>query len=605
MSYPWVPTTFRCSLGFVSLLCLVTMLHGSVAQADATFSIPTNLSLTQQDSSDQQVASSGSNVYVVWRDNPSNTVLNAEILFARSIDGGKTFAAWENLSATPSKSSAPWVASSGQHVYVIWSEASSGATATDGYYLRYSSDFGATFGAKSNLSTLFGVPASGNCAMAASGSNVFLSCTQAVSGNNEIVVARSNDNGATFSAPQNVSLSPSAESTKSRITSSGSNVYVAWEENAASASEIFMASSADSGVSFGTPTNMSQTTGFSSISVALDADSSKVWLVWSDRSLGNDEVFYRRSTDAGATFSAAENLSSTSSGSSTSYVKGKGNQVWVAWTDPNPASTLPDVYVRGSSDGGATFSDTLNISNSATVNSNQPRIGLTDLAVSLFWGEPASFREVYYSYQELTVSVPPPSMLSLSPSSGMQTQSVEVDLTGSGFQSGATLVLSGTGVSVTDVVFISPTSMKAKMNVSLTATPGGRDLSLANPDGQSATLSGAFTVMSASALMLIEITRTDVNMGAGNGGLLASSTNSSDNSSYKSLLAHLENAEKALLQQPAALPTAINQMDAFYIKIGNMAKGKKPEITPALYTTLYNDYAMVMSSLGGTVKPAQ
>ena len=604
MSIHRVPTTLRYSMGLVSLVCLVTVLQGSVAQADATFSIPTNLSLTQQDSSDQQVASSGSNVYVVWRDNPSNTVLNAEILFARSIDGGKTFAAWENLSATPSTSTAPWVAASGQHVYVVWSEASSGATATDGYYLRYSSDFGATFGAKSNLSTLFGVPASGNCAMAASGNNVFLSCTQAVSGNNEIVVARSNDNGATFSAPQNVSLSPSAGSTKSRITSSGSNVYVAWEENAASASEIFMASSTDSGVSFGTPTNMSQTTGFSSISVALDADSNKVWLVWSDRSLGNDEVFYRRSTDAGATFSAAENLSLTSSGSSTSFVKGKGNQVWVAWTDPNPAGTLPDVYVRGSSDGGATFSDTLNISNSVTINSNQPRIGLTDLAVSLFWGEPASFREVYHSYKELAVSVPPPSMLSLSPGAGMQTQNVDVDLTGSGFQNGATLELSGTGVTVTDVAFVSPTSMKAKMNVSLTATPGGRDLKVTNPDGQSATLSGAFTVMSASALMLIEITRTDVNLGAGNGALLASSSDSSK-SNFKSLLAHLENAERALLLQPADLATAINQMDAFYIKIGNMAKGKKPEITTALYMTLYNDYAMVMASLGGTVKPVQ
>ena len=30
---------------------------------------------------------------------------------------------------------------------------------------------------------------------------------------------------------------------------------------------------------------------------------------------------------------------------------------------------------------------------------------------------------------------------------------------------------------------------------------------MTNPDGQSATLSGAFTVMSASALMLIEITQ--------------------------------------------------------------------------------------------------
>jgi hypothetical protein len=67
----------------------------------------------------------------------------------------------------------------------------------------------------------------------------------------------------------------------------------------------------------------------------------------------------------------------------------------------------------------------------------------------------------------------------------------------------------------------------------------------------------------------------------------------------------LANAEKALLGQPADLPTAINQMDTFYIKIGNLAKGKKPEITAALYTTLYTDDAMVMGSLGGTVKPAQ
>ena len=189
----------------------------------------------------------------------------------------------------------------------------------------------------------------------------------------------------------------------------------------------------------------------------------------------------------------------------------------------------------------------------------------------------------------------------------MQTQSVDVDLTGSGFQSGATLALNGTGVTVTDVQCISPTAMKAKMNVALTATPGGRDLTVVNPDGKSATLSGAFTVMSASVLMLIDIARTDVNMGAGNGGFLtASSSNGKDgaNSSYKSLLAHLDNAEKALLQQPPNAATAINQMDAFYIKIGNLAKGKKPDITPALYTTLYNDYAMVMGSLGGTVKPA-
>jgi hypothetical protein len=188
----------------------------------------------------------------------------------------------------------------------------------------------------------------------------------------------------------------------------------------------------------------------------------------------------------------------------------------------------------------------------------------------------------------------------------MQTQNVDVLLAGTGFQEGAVWQLSGTGVTVSNVEFVSPTSMKGKMNIALSAAPGGHHLTVTNPDGQSATLPGAFTVMSASTLMLIEMTRTDVNMGVGTVGVLAGSSDSNNpgNSSYKSLLAHLENAENALLQQPADLATAINEMDAFYIKIGNLGKGKKPEITTELYTTLYNDYAMVMGSLGGTVKPA-
>jgi len=603
-----VPTTFRHPLSGVSVLCLVVLLQGFASQAEAAFSTPTNVSLTTQDSSDQQVASSGSNVYVVWRDNPS-AVFNPEILLMRSGDGGKTFTPWENLSSTSSTSSAPWVAATGQHVYVIWSEFA-GVAASDGYYLRYSNDFGATFESPRNLTTLFGVPPFGNCAMAASGNNGFLSCTQSVSGNNEIVVARSNNNGTTFSTPQNVSVSPSTGSAKSRITASGSSVYVAWEEGVGTSSEIFLARSVDSGVSFGMPANLSLT-AFSSISVSLDADGSNVWLAWSERTNGtNDDVFHRHSTNSGESFSAPDNLSLTPSGSSTCFVKGKGSQVWVAWADAptsSPTSNLPDIYLRGSSDNGITFGDTLNISNSATINSNQPRVGLTDLAVSLFWGEPGSFRDVYYSYQELAIPVPPPSMLSLSPGVGMQTQSVDVVLTGAGFQDGAAWQLSGTGVTVSNVEFVSPTAMKGKMNVALAGAPGGRNLAVTNPDGQSAALTGAFTVMSASALMLIEITRTDVNIGVGSGGVLTSSNGGflTGNSSYKSLLAHLENAERALLQQPVDLAAAINQMDAFYIKIGNLAKGKKPDITPALHTTLYNDYAMVMGSLGGTVKPAQ
>jgi len=90
----------------------------------------------------------------------------------------------------------------------------------------------------------------------------------------------------------------------------------------------------------------------------------------------------------------------------------------------------------------------------------------------------------------------------------------------------------------------------------------------------------------------------DAEQGAKGGGFLEG------NSSYNSLLVHLRNAETALLHQPPDTLQAIDQMEAFYIKIRNMRKAKKPEIMDSLYTTLYNDYALIMNSLGGNPKPA-
>src|SRR5215510_9011950 len=100
MATDMVPTTSRAPLSVVALLCLVVLVAGSAPRAEGAFSTPANLTVTIQDSSDQQVASSGSNVYLVWRDNPSTVAFNPEILMMQSTDGGKTFAAWQNLSST-------------------------------------------------------------------------------------------------------------------------------------------------------------------------------------------------------------------------------------------------------------------------------------------------------------------------------------------------------------------------------------------------------------------------------------------------------------------------------------------------------------------------
>jgi hypothetical protein len=604
---------FGHSTAVSSLCCVVALLLMSVPQTEAAFSTPSPLTNTSTDTSDQQVATSGSNVYIVWRDNELGaTVSNPEIYFTRSTNGGVTFDAPQNISQSAgfSGTANPRIAASGQHVYIAFSD-------TGGTFLAHSENGGASFLPKTNLTTAFGLQLGSSGWLASSGENLYMVWRQNTGTADDIFMARFGGYGTSFLGSQNVSESAApAHSIDPAVVASGNNVYVTWSDPVVgSSNDIYFRRSVDGGVGFGPIKNISNNNGLSRFP-SIAADGTKVWLAWTDRTLGNDDILFVRSADAGDSFEPTLNLSNNATGSVDPVVTARGTSVYVAWADvpPGAESNKLDIYLKTSVDSGVSFDPSLlkNVSETIAVLSRVPRVAATDAMLSVYWGESlptgigtGTQRDIFYSSLELSIPVPPPTMLSLSPGAGMQTQSVDVDLTGSGFQSGATLALSGTGVTVTDVAFVSPTSMKAKMNVSLTATPGGRDLTVTNPDRQSATLSGAFTVMSASALMLIEITRTDVNTGAGNGGLLAASTSDSANSTYKSLLAHLGNAEKALLQQPADLPTAINQMDAFYIKIGNMAKGKKPEITLALYMTLYNDYALVMGSLGGTVKPAQ
>lgn len=580
-----------------ALRCMLTWVlaasFGVETNAAPAFSTPQNITNTTQDSTDAQVASRGSDVFLVWNDNEIGaSVYNPEIYFARSADGGRNFGSFVNISMSPGVSASPRLAVSGPDVYIVWAEAS-------GDFLVHSSDAGVNFGAPVNLTTTYGIQLGSFGSLTASGSNVFLAWQRDNGGANDIFVARSIDKGASFASPQNVSVTAAA-STRPKVVASGANVYVAWVEAVStpvSGSDVFFTRSLDSGVTYETPRNISNNDG-QSTAVSLSADGSKVWLAWSDRPpSGTEEILVTRSSNAGENFETARNLSENATRSVEPAVMMRGSQVYVSWTDTPAGDTRSDVYLRSSSDSGSSFDAAANLSNSAMIISAQSKLAIADSAVSVYWLE-GVFRDVFNAYLETTVPNPPPVLLSVSPASGQQGQAVDVLITGSGFMPNAQAEVLGSGVAVQWREVTSPEEMKARLGVAMDAPLGVRSLQVVNPDTQAATLPGAFTVMAVSTLSLIEMARVDLNQGMATGGFMGGS------SSYKSLLAHLDNAEAALMRQPPDHAAAVNQMDAFYVKIGNLSKGKKPELTPALYQTLYAGYTGIITSLGGTAKPA-
>src|SRR5213078_4181318 len=92
-----------------------------------------------------------------------------------------------------------------------------------------------------------------------------------------------------------------------------------------------------------------------------------------------------------------------------------------------------------------------------------------------------------------SASVLMPTISSVSPSTGVQGASLTVTVTGTNFQAGASAAF-GAGITVNSTTVVSSTQLSVALAIGATAAMGARDVTVANPDGQSVVLTGGFAV---------------------------------------------------------------------------------------------------------------
>jgi hypothetical protein len=91
-----------------------------------------------------------------------------------------------------------------------------------------------------------------------------------------------------------------------------------------------------------------------------------VYITWWSNRTGNDEVLFRASTDGGATFNDRINLSNTTDAESVdAEIAAEGGNVIVTWWERNQTANEP--VARVSTDNGATFGPTLNLATNGTL----------------------------------------------------------------------------------------------------------------------------------------------------------------------------------------------------------------------------------------------
>ncbi len=97
-----------------------------------------------------------------------------------------------------------------------------------------------------------------------------------------------------------------------------------------------------------------------------------IYIAWwtNNTENGNEEVMFRASNDGGATFGDKINLSNTTNADSWRVeVAGEGADVVVSWWETNQTSDIP--VARVSTDGGATFGSLMMLGTNGTINSTE------------------------------------------------------------------------------------------------------------------------------------------------------------------------------------------------------------------------------------------
>jgi hypothetical protein len=282
-------------------------------------------------------------IAVAWVDQAQK-----DVFFRKYSAAGKPAGERVNVSRTPKVFSwLPRIAIDPKGtVFVLWQEiVFSGGSHGGDILLARSADGGATFSAPLNLSNSAAGDGKGRISkdqwdngsldLAIGGDGTVYSAWTEFEG--ALWFRRSTDGGKTFSKPLRIADAKPARAPAFAVAKN--ELYLAWTVGDDSAADIRVARSTDRGASFGKPAIVERSAGYSDApKIAVDGRGA-LHVVWTENSSSGHHVRYSRSADRAASFEAARDISRTTAAFPALSVDGGGNLyvLWERFADPRQA----------------------------------------------------------------------------------------------------------------------------------------------------------------------------------------------------------------------------------------------------------------------------
>jgi hypothetical protein len=213
-------------------------------------------------------------------------------------------------------------------------------------------------------------------------------------GNPEVFYKKST-NGGTNWTTKRLTWNSGESEVPAIAVDSGNHIHVVYSDDTPGNKEIFYKRSTNGGVSW-TITRLTWNSGHSNNpTIALDSGNT-IHLVWHDSISGNLEIHYRKSTNGGGTWGRAKRLTWISGASELPVIAvDTSNYIHVVWDDY--IHGVPEIYYKRSTDGGTTWGSARRLTWTSGL-SNSPVIAVdSSNHVHVVWHDNTSGSpEIYY-----------------------------------------------------------------------------------------------------------------------------------------------------------------------------------------------------------------
>lgn len=332
-------------LGLFILFVLILLPLGLNAQS---WSAIERLTWNSGDSQYASIAAdSGTGIHVVWQD---KTPGQTEVYYKRSTDIGVTWSAPFRLTWSSDYSNTPFIAAdqTGNSLQVVWVDAF-----TKDIFFKRSTDSGTTWTALKRLT--WNPEQSKNPVIALdSGGNAHVIWADKTPGNFEIFYKRSTNNYLNWGVITRLTWNNGLSDLPSLYIDSSDIMHLVWEDLSPGNREIFYKRSTNHGTTWSAPERLTWNNGNSFQSCIAANTGSELYLVWRDYSPGNGEIYFKSSMDSGITWSAPVRLTWNGGDSIAPVVlSGSSGSIDVVWSDDTPGNY--EIYHKRSTDSGSTW----------------------------------------------------------------------------------------------------------------------------------------------------------------------------------------------------------------------------------------------------------